>query len=173
MLCRTKRKIERYKHKEQDPVGGNKPRATDGVSFTSKSCETKVKNLKRNVACIDHDKVSRNDPKKCNFYGKLHKLFSRDSAIQPKTLCSNLDGPVKQSKEAVKNAENSSSRGSDAEEHPVVTSKKKKLPERKNRVEGLVGLFKEFTQDRKEEEKEKLENSKVCTMTHDSNELLF
>ena len=34
--------------------------------------------------------------------------------------------------------------------------KKKKLPERKKKQEDLVGLFKEFAQDRKEEEKEKM-----------------
>ena len=57
---------ERFKHKNQDPVGGNTKRARDERSVpTSKSCETKMKNLKRSyVACVDHSKVSRNDPKK-------------------------------------------------------------------------------------------------------------
>ena len=93
-----------------------------GVFFTSKWCETKMKNLKRSyVACVDHNKVSGNDPKKCNFYDRdeLHEIFSRDDAIQSKTLCSNLDVPVKRSMEAVKRDENSSSTGSDLEEPPV------------------------------------------------------
>ena len=92
-----------------------------GVFFTSKSCETKMKYLKRSyLACVDHNKVSGNDPKKYNFYDELHEIFSRDDAIQPKTLCSNLDGPVKRSKEAVKRDEISNSTGSDLEEPPVV-----------------------------------------------------
>lgn len=92
-----------------------------GVPFTAKSCETKMKNPKRSyVACVDHYKVSGNDRKKCNFYDELHEIFSRDDTIQPKTLCSNLDGPVKRSKEAVKNDENTSSTSSDPEEPPVV-----------------------------------------------------
>ena len=46
-----------------------------------------MKNLKRiNVACVDHNKVTGNDRKKCNFYDELHEIFSRDDAIQPKTL---------------------------------------------------------------------------------------
>ena len=39
------------------------------------------------------------------------------------------------------------------------SKKKKKLPERKKRVEDLVGLFKEFTQDRREEEKEAINSA--------------
>ncbi|CAH3031777.1 unnamed protein product [Pocillopora meandrina] len=113
----------------------------------------KLKNLKRSyVACVDHNKVSGNDRKKCNFYDELHEIFSKDDAIAPKTLCSNIDG--KRSKDAVKSVKNSSSTLMTQE--PVVTkAKKKKLLERKKR-EDLVGLFKEFTQDRKEEEKEKI-----------------
>ena len=80
-----------------------------------------------------------------------HEIFSRDDAIQQKTLCSNLDGPVKRSKEALKNDENTSLKVV-IQEPPVVKSQKNKLPERKKRVEDLVGLFKEFMQDRKEEE---------------------
>ena len=74
-----------------------------GVLFTSKSCETKMKNLKRSyVACVDHNKVSGNDPKKCNFYDRdeLHEIFSRDDAIQSKpyaaTLMFQLNGAWKQ-----------------------------------------------------------------------------
>ena len=130
----------------------------NGVFFNAKACETKLKNLKRSyVACVDHNKVSGNDRKKCNFYDELHEIFSKDDAIAPKTLCSNIDG--KRSKDAVKSVKNSSSTlrstGSDTEEPVVTEAKKKKLPERKKR-EDLVGLFKEFTQDRKEEEKEKI-----------------
>lgn len=118
-----------------------------------------MKNLKRSyVACVDHNKVSGNDRKKCNFYDELHEIFSRDDAIQPKIVCSNLDGPVKRGKDAVKSVENSSSTGSDTEEPPVYKSaKKKKLPDKKKKAEDLVGLFKEFTQDRKEEEKNKMD----------------
>ena len=97
------------------------------------------------VTCFDLNKVSGNDRKKCNFYDELNEIFSRDDAIQPNTLCSKLDGSLKRSKEAVQ---------SDPEEPPVV-KRKEKIPERKKRVEDLVGLFKEFTQDRKEEKKEK------------------
>lgn len=81
-----------------------------------------MKNLKRSyVACVDHNKVSGNDRKKWNFYDELHKIFLRDDAIQPKIVCSNLDGLVKWSKDAVKSAENSSLTGSDTEEPPVAT----------------------------------------------------
>ena len=129
-----------------------------GVFYSAKACETKMKNLKRSyVGCVDQNKVSGNDRKKCNFYEELHEIFAKDDAIQPKVVCSNLDGPVKRNKGAVNNAENSSSTGvSDSEEPPVENKKKKKLPERKKRQEDLVGLFKEFAQDRKEEEKEKM-----------------
>ena len=128
-----------------------------GVFYSAKMCETKMKNLKRSyVTCVDHNKITGNDRKKCNFYDELHEIFSRDDAIQPKAVCSNLDGPVKRSKEAV-NTENSTSTGaSDIEEPSAVKPKKKKLPERKKKQEDLVGLFKEFAQDRKEEEKEKM-----------------
>ena len=112
-----------------------------GVFFAPKACDTKMKNLKRSyVACVDHNKVSGNDRKKCNLYDELHEIFSRDDAIQPKRLCSTLDGPVKRCKDAVKNAENCSSTGSDIEEAPVVKSKKKKLPAKK-KEEDFVGLF--------------------------------
>lgn len=129
-----------------------------GVIFSAKVCETKMKNLKRSyVACVDHNKISGNDRKKCNYYEELHEIFAKDDAIQPKAVCSNLDGPVKRNKEAGSNAENSSSTGgSDAEEPPIEKKKKRKLPQRKKREEDLVGLFKDFAQDRKEEEKEKM-----------------
>ena len=98
------------------------------------------------VTCFDLNKVSGNDRKKCNFYDELNEIFSRDDAIQPNTLCSKLDGSLKRSKEAVQ---------SDPEKPPVV-NRKEKIPERKKRVEDLVGLFKEFTQDRKEEKRKKI-----------------
>ena len=134
-----------------------------------------MKNLKRSyVACIDHNKVSGNDPKKCNFYDELHEIFSRDDAIQPKTVCSNLDGPVKRNKEAVKNADNFSSTGSDAEEPAVVKSKKKKLPERKKRVEDLAGLLKRIhTRQERGREGKNEQIGKYAQLTHDSNEPLF
>ena len=121
MLCRAKRKIKDINTKNKilwEEI--SQELQTKGVFFTSKSCETKMKNLKRSyVACVDHNKVSGNDPKKCNFYDELREIFSRDDAIQPKTLCSNLHVPVKRSMEAVKRDENSSSTGSDLEEPPV------------------------------------------------------
>ena len=130
-----------------------------GVFYSAKVCETKMKNLKRSyVSCVDHNKITGNDRKKCNFYVELHEIFAKDDAIQPKVVCSNLDGPVKRNKETVNNAENSSSTSvSDSEPvPPVEKKKKKKLPERRKRPEDLVGLFKEFAQDRKDEEKKKM-----------------
>ena len=51
----------------------------NGVFFNAKACETKLKNLKRSyVACVDHNKVSGNDRKKCNFYDELvRNIFER------------------------------------------------------------------------------------------------
>ena len=121
MLCRAKRKIKDINTKNKilwEEISQELQKK--GVLFTSKSCETKMKNLNRSyVACVDHNKVSGNDPKKCNFYDELREIFSRDDAIQPKTLCSNLDVPVKRSMEAVERDENSSSTGSDLQEPPV------------------------------------------------------
>ena len=66
---------------------------------------------------------------------------------------SSLDGPVKHNKGTVSNVENSRSTGvSDSEVRPVEKEKKKKVPEKK-KGQDLVGLFKEFSQESKEEKK--------------------
>lgn len=118
----------------------------NGVFFNVKVCEMKLKNLKRSyVVCVDYNKVSGNDWKKCNFYDEFYEIFLKDDVIVLKILCSNIDG--KWSKDVVKSVKNFSFIlsfiGSDIEEFVVIKVKKKKLLEWKKR-EDFVGFFKEF-----------------------------
>lgn len=43
-------------------------RSDGGSSFSAKECETKFKKLKRSyTVCVDHNKFSGNEAKKCSF----------------------------------------------------------------------------------------------------------
>lgn len=124
-----------------------------------------MKNLKQTYnACVDHNKVFRNDIKKCKLFDELEEIFSRDNVVQCKAVCGNLDGTVKQITAAVNNVESSSST-SDTEEPKAI--KKKKLSERKRKQEDLIGLFNEFKEDTKEERVKisELENMHMESMT--------
>ena len=98
-----------------------------GVHLTAKSCETKMKNLKRSyVACVDHNKVSRMTERNATSMTNFTKYFHETMP------CSNLDGPVAKRHLRMMKI---------PEEPPVVKSQKNKLPERKKSVEDLVGHF--------------------------------
>lgn len=126
----------------------------------AKPCETKFKNLKRAyTSCIDHNKKTGKDTKKCAYYEELHDIFHGDANITPPAVYSNRKGLVKRKEQ--QNPE--SSTGSEVEdgEDTGVEDRdeeeiKKKKPRKKPPSERneLVSLFKEFV-DRKEEKEEK------------------
>ena len=132
------------------------------VTCDAKSCETKFKNLKRSyTACIDHNKKTGNDRKKCAFYDELHSIFHGDDNIEPPAVYSNRKGLVKRNQgenpecPTVRNFEESSE-GTASEDLEEENDIKKKKPRKKPPSERseLVSLFKEFV-DRKEEKEEK------------------
>lgn len=47
------------------------------------------------IICCDHNRVTGNETKKCNFFDELEEIFGRDDNIQPLPLCRNLSGIVK------------------------------------------------------------------------------
>ena len=61
---------------------------SDGASsFIAKECETKLKNLKRShTVCVDHNKFSDKEAKKCSFFEEMQELFSNNNAIEPVTV---------------------------------------------------------------------------------------
>ena len=141
----------------------NEMQAQGHVTCDAKSCKTKFKNLKRSyTACIDHNKKTGNDRKKCAFYDELHGIFHGDDNIEPPAVYSNRKGLVK-----INQAENQegptviklpeeSSEGTASEDQEEENNIKKKQPRKKAPSERseLVSLFKEFV-DRKEEKEEK------------------
>lgn len=131
------------------------------VTCDAKSCETKFKNLKRSyTACIDHNKKTGNDKKKCAYYEELHNIFHGDDNITPPAVYSSRKGLVKRNQpenpecSTEKKVEDSSegTASEDLEEEEIKKKKPRKKPP-SERSE-LVSLFKEFV-DRKEEKEEK------------------
>ena len=128
----------------------------DGVScFGAKECETKF------TACIDHNKISGNDPKKCSFFEELQELFSNDDAIEPVAVCSNRMGYRK--KREASNLEDVAAGGagsSTEEECKERKLKKKKQTPKQREASELVTLFKEYSQAREESEEKRLQEMK-------------
>ena len=74
----------------------NEMQAQGHVTCDAKSCETKFKNLKRSyTACIDHNKKTGNDRKKCAFYYELNSILYGDDNIEPPAVYSNRKGVSK------------------------------------------------------------------------------
>ena len=60
-----------------------------------KARDTKIKNLKRSfVSCVDHNKVSGNDRKKCSFYDELHEYFREVTPFSQKDYAAPFMVPV-------------------------------------------------------------------------------
>ena len=130
----------------------------NGVSCTAKMCETKIKNLKRSyVSCVDHNKKSGSGKmRKCVYYDELQDIYSKDDAIEPQALCSNVDGAVIKGGKCMQNLQESSELSlTNQDEEEDTPPPKKKKPAAQRKKDDLVDLFKEFTEDRKEEEKER------------------
>lgn len=124
------------------------------VSCDAKSCETKFKNLKRSyTACIDHNKKTRNDRKKCAFYDEFNSILHGDDNIEPPAVYSNRKGLVKRNQPenqecptVSKLEESSEGTSEDQEEENNIKRKKprKKAPSERSE---LVSLFKEFVDE--------------------------
>ena len=130
-----------------------------GSCFSAKECETKFKNLKRSyTSCVDHNKISGNDTKKCAFFDELQDLFSKDVTIEPVATCSNRKGYHKK-RQAEHSSDVDEAVGTDStteEENREIKTKKKKQTPRQRSGSELVTLFKEYTVAREESEKKKL-----------------
>ncbi|KAK2547141.1 hypothetical protein P5673_033083, partial [Acropora cervicornis] len=132
------------------------------VTYDAKSCETKFKNLKRSyTACIDHNKKTGNDRKKCAFYDELNRILYGDDNIEPPAVYSNRKGLVKRNQPenqecptVRKFEESSESTASEKQEEENNIKKKKTRKKPPSESSELVSLFKEFV-DRKEEKEEK------------------
>lgn len=108
-------------------------------------------------ACIDHNKKTGNDRKKCAFYDEPNSILNGDDNIEPPAVYSNRKGLVKRNQPENRECptvrkfeESSESTASEEQEEENDIKKKKprkKLPSERSE---LVSLFKEFV-DRKEE----------------------
>ena len=143
-LCKKKDDFQNPRIRNKDIWSdiSNEMQAQGHVTCDAKSCETKFKNLKRSyTACIDHNKKTGNDKKKCAFYDELNSILHGDDNIEPPAVYSNRKGLVKRNQPenqecpTVRKLEESSE-GTASKDQEEENNMKRKKPRKKAPSEG-------------------------------------